>query len=61
MEEYKALRKGAYDLHVHSAPSLHARSLDDIEALKEMEEVGMGGAVIKSHYECTATRVELVN
>ncbi|MEA4961384.1 DUF6282 family protein [Lutispora sp.] len=52
---------GAYDLHVHTAPSHFQRSLDDFELLEQAEEYGMAGVLIKSHYEPTGARAVLVN
>lgn len=60
-EAAKALLKGAYDLHVHTAPSHFERSLDDFELLQALEAHGMGGALIKSHYEPTQARAILTN
>lgn len=55
------LLKGAYDLHVHTAPSVFPRELDGIELVEEAEAAGMAGVMLKSHYEPTALRAELVN
>ncbi|MGP1348232.1 MAG: DUF6282 family protein [Stomatobaculum sp.] len=52
---------GAYDLHTHSAPSVFQRSLDSMELMKEADAAGMGGIMLKSHYEPTALRAELIN
>lgn len=60
-EQARALLRGAYDLHMHAAPSPFARALDDFGLLQEAEEVGMAGIMLKSHYEPTAARAELVN
>ena len=54
------LLKGAYDLHVHSAPDVLPRLMDDIEMGKRIPEAGMAGYAIKSHYFCTAERAELI-
>ena len=61
MSDISELLKGVYDLHVHTAPSAHARYLDDVELLLLMDQAGMGGATIKSHYECTASRAMIAN
>lgn len=55
------LLKGAYDLHVHTAPSHIERSLDDFELLEQAEQFGMAGVLIKSHYEPTGARALLAN
>lgn len=51
---------GAYDLHVHSAPDVLPRLMDDLEMAQRIVDRGMGGYAIKSHYFCTAERAELV-
>ncbi|MCX7786144.1 MAG: DUF6282 family protein [Spirochaetes bacterium] len=53
------LAKGAYDLHVHSAPDLMERINNDIEIAERFKNRGMKGFVIKSHYESTAARAAL--
>lgn len=55
------LLRGAYDLHVHSAPDVLPRKLNDIEMAQRGAARGMAGFVIKSHYFCSAQRAELVN
>ena len=59
--DYKELIKGAYDLHVHSAPDVLPRKMDDIEMAQRIKESGMAGYAIKSHYFCTSERAELIN
>lgn len=61
MESNKYLIEGAYDLHVHSAPDVLPRRMDDLEMAKRIEACGMAGYVIKSHYFVTSERAELVN
>ncbi len=57
----KDLIRGAYDLHVHSAPDVLPRKMDDLEMAKRIVDSGMAGYAIKSHYFCTAERAALVN
>lgn len=52
---------GAYDLHTHSKPSLFPRSLNDLELIQEADSAGMAGVLIKSHYEPTVGRANLIN
>lgn len=59
MKEY--LIEGAYDLHVHSAPDVLPRKMDDIEMAQRITDAKMGGYAIKSHYFCTSERAELIN
>ncbi|MBU5627960.1 hypothetical protein KQI82_13695 [Oscillibacter sp. MSJ-2] len=60
-EAARRLVRGAYDLHVHTSPSHFPRALDDFALIEEAEEIGMAGVLIKSHYEPTAARAEIVN
>ncbi len=55
------LLKGAYDLHMHPSPSPFNRKMDDFELLKSAGRAGMAGIMLKSHYESTAARADLVN
>lgn len=57
----KELIRGAYDLHVHSAPDVLPRKMDDIEMAQRIIDSGMAGYAIKSHYFCTSERAELIN
>lgn len=57
----KDLVKGAYDLHIHSAPDILPRLMDDIEMAQRIIACDMAGYVIKSHYFCTAERAALIN
>jgi len=52
---------GAYDLHVHSAPDVLPRKMDDIEMAQRIIDSGMAGYAIKSHYFGTAERAQLIN
>lgn len=55
------LLHGAYDLHVHSSPSVFPRELDGFQVIREADSAGMAGVMLKSHYEPTALRAELIN
>ena len=50
------LLKGAYDLHVHTAPDVVSRKCSDVETAARMRAAGMAGGAIKSHYLDTAGR-----
>ena len=54
------LLKDAYDLHVHSAPDVLPRKMDDIEMAQRIIAAGMKGYAIKSHYFCTAERAQTI-
>ena len=49
MFDAKDLIRGGYDLHVHSAPDVLPRKMNDIEMARRIEESGMAGYAIKSH------------
>lgn len=61
MDDAKELIKGAYDLHVHSAPDVLPRKMTDLEMAQRIISAGMAGYVAKSHYFCTAERAAIVN
>ena len=60
MSEFDNLLKGAYDLHVHSAPDVLPRRMDDIEMAQRIIACGMAGYAIKSHYFCTSERAAII-
>ena len=53
--------KGIIDMHIHSAPDIRQRRLDDIEIMEAAVERGVRAVVIKSHMVPTADRATLVN
>jgi hypothetical protein len=52
---------GAYDLHVHVAPDVMERRIDDVTLAEQFAEHGLAGFVLKSHYCPTAERASVVN
>lgn len=58
--EKKELLKGAYDLHVHTAPDVVKRKFDDYEFCERLIATGMGGGIIKNHYFDTSARAYLL-
>ncbi|MET0135191.1 MAG: DUF6282 family protein [Kibdelosporangium sp.] len=56
----RALVRGAYDVHIHVAPDVMRRRIDDVTLAGRFAEVGMAGFVLKSHYVATAERAEVV-
>lgn len=50
---------GAFDLHVHTAPDVYPRSVDDDELLADAAAAGMRGILLKSHHTLTADRAAL--
>ena len=59
VEAAKEILEGAYDLHVHSAPDVVERRLDDIGLAREARKWGMAGLVIKNHIFETASRASI--
>ena len=55
-----ALLRDAYDLHIHSAPDVLPRKMDDVEMAQRIIAAGMKGYAIKSHYFCTSERAETI-
>jgi hypothetical protein len=51
---------GGYDLHVHVAPDIVPRLIDDLTLAGRFKEVGLAGFVLKSHYIPTAERAAVV-
>lgn len=51
--------EGAIDLHVHTAPDVYQRSVDDDQQVSEASGAGMRGVLLKSHHTLTADRAEL--
>jgi hypothetical protein len=57
----RELVRGAYDVHIHVAPDVMRRRVDDVTLAGRFAAVGMAGFVLKSHYVPTAERAEVVN
>lgn len=55
------LLEGAIDLHIHSAPDVYPRILNDIELAVHAKEMGMRAIVIKSHFVPTADRAQVAS
>jgi len=49
----------AIDVHVHTAPDVYPRSVDDLELAREAEKAGMRALLLKSHHTLTADRASL--
>ena len=54
------LLKGAYDMHIHTAPDVTPRKCDDLELARRLQAAGMAGSAIKSHYMDTSGRAALL-
>jgi len=57
----RGLVAGAYDLHVHVAPDVPPRRIDDVTLAARFAEVGLAGFALKSHYTSTAERAQIVS
>jgi hypothetical protein len=57
----RVLVQGANDLHVHVAPDVRPRRIDDVTLARRFAEVGLAGFGLKSHYTSTAERAQIVS
>jgi hypothetical protein len=53
------LLKGAVDLHIHAAPDIVPRLLDDFGLARAARDAGMAAIVLKSHHMLTADRAQM--
>ena len=53
--------KGIVDLHIHSAPDVRERKMDDLQLMEAAVKRGVRAVVIKSHHVPTVDRATLVN
>lgn len=56
----RSLVAGAYDTHVHIAPDVMERRIDDLSLAARFASVKLAGFVLKSHYVTTAERASVV-
>jgi uncharacterized protein DUF6282 len=56
----RELVRGAYDMHVHIAPDVVERRIDDVGLARRCLELGLAGFQLKSHYTSTAERAAVV-
>jgi hypothetical protein len=54
------LLEGAYDTHLHIAPDVVERKVDDLTLAQRFLQLGLAGFVLKSHYGSTAERASVV-
>ena len=55
------LLRGAYEMHIHTAPDVGPRKCSDLELARRFRTCGLAGALIKCHYADTAPRAALLN
>lgn len=60
-ERARVLVQGAFDLHVHIAPDVPKRRIDDRTLAQRFAELGLAGFALKSHYTSTAERAQVVS
>ena len=53
------LLEGSIDIHIHSAPDVYPRLLNDVELALSAKENGMRAILVKNHYFETAGRAQL--
>jgi len=56
-----SLLEGAIDFHIHAAPDVYPRLLNDVELALSARENGMRAILIKNHYFETAGRAQLAS
>jgi hypothetical protein len=56
----RALLRGAYDTHIHVAPDVVSRIVDDLTLARRFAKLGLDGFILKSHYTSTAERAGVV-
>ncbi|HXD65161.1 MAG TPA: DUF6282 family protein [Solirubrobacteraceae bacterium] len=56
----RELLRGAYDTHIHVAPDVVPRIVDDVTLAGRFAALGMDGFILKSHYTATAERAAVV-
>ncbi len=55
----RELLRGAVDLHIHAAPDIVPRLLDDFELAAAARDAGLAAIVLKSHHMLTADRAQI--
>ena len=52
------LLEGAIDIHIHSAPDVYDRIMNDMQLARHAKEMGMRAILIKNHFAMTADRAK---
>ena len=55
----RELLEGACDIHIHSAPDVYPRIMNDVELAECAQDVGMRAILIKNHWTETAGRAQV--
>jgi hypothetical protein len=61
VKEYSGLLEGVVDLHVHTAPDVLQRAVDDLEYLEALNNIGYTAYLSKNHFTETASRAYLLS
>ena len=59
MKPYELL-EDSIDLHIHAAPDLFPRELDEADVAQQAEEIGMRAVLFKSHFTTNADRIYML-
>jgi hypothetical protein len=54
-----ALLQGAIDMHIHTAPDIYPRLVNDLEAAEQAKAAGMKAILIKCHVTSTGDRAQI--
>ncbi|MGQ9542546.1 MAG: DUF6282 family protein [Candidatus Bathyarchaeia archaeon] len=60
-DEVTELLRDSIDIHMHTAPDVHPRSVDDVEAAYQAKRAGMKAILIKSHHTNTSDRAQVAS
>ena len=55
------LLEGSIDVHIHSAPDIFPRIMNDVDLALSAKQEGMRAILIKSHVVITADRAEIAS
>lgn len=58
-DQVMGLLQGAIDMHIHSAPDVYPRILNDVELARQAKEMAMRAIVIKNHFVITSDRAQV--
>mgnify|MGYP002153783220 CR=1 FL=1 len=60
-DRVNGLLRGSIDIHMHTAPDVHPRSVDDVEAATQAKAADMRAILIKSHHTNTSDRAQIAS
>ena len=60
-DDVSVLLRDSIDIHMHTAPDVHPRSVDDVEAAMQAKAAGMKAILIKSHHTNTSDRAQVAS